>query len=108
MKYVLLFIGIVAIGLGLEWAGAWHDLAFYKYFAPKQENARREVYEHTDSYVSGKIDYISELRLEYESTKDDSHKEALRRMILSQAEGLDNDEIPRDLRVFIAELKEAQ
>lgn len=80
------------------------DLAIYRFWAPKQANAEREVFENTQGYVEGKVEYINKLRLDYESSTG-VQKEALRRTILTEASTVNNNKLPYDLQVFISQLK---
>lgn len=101
------FIALIGI-LALSWVSTGNDFFLYKFFAPKQENVRRQVFENTQSYVQGKADYISQLRLEYESADPKSesvHRAALRNMILTQALTVDNDKLPADEQRFISDLR---
>ena len=91
-------------GLGFLMTGG--DLAIYRFWAPKQENARRLVFTQTDSFVEGKISSISQERLAYESADEGSaQQKALRTMILSEAAQVDNAKLPRDMQAFINLLK---
>lgn len=71
-KGVGIFIGLIAIAFALELAG----LGFFKFFEPKKENIRREIYENTKSYVHGKIQQLSKYHNEYRAAPD-STKAAL-------------------------------
>ncbi len=83
------------------------DLAIYRFWAPKQENAKREVFENTQSYVQGKTEYLSRLRYQYQTLPEGSQKAALRTLILSEASTVDNNKLPADLQLFIQQLKGA-
>lgn len=106
MKYVLIGIAALVAIIGIGWIGAGNDFLLYKFWAPKQENVRREVFENTQSYVDGKKEYLSQLRFQYQ-TADEGHKAALRTLILSEASSVDNSKLPDDLRGFIEQLKDA-
>ena len=80
------------------------DLAMYKFWAPKQADAQREVFEHTQSYIEGKRGNISRMRLEYENA-DSAHKSALRTMILSEADSVDISKLPPTQQAFISSLR---
>lgn len=101
MAVIILMIALYGIGF----IATGGDLAIYRFWAPKMENAKREVFENTQSYVQGKISYLSQMRLDYESTMDMGQKQALRRMILTEAAQVDNSKLPADLRGFILRLK---
>lgn len=94
---------VIMYGLGFLVTGG--DLAIYRFWAPKQANAQREVFMNSNSYVQGKIIYLSRLREEYQ-TSDDNHKRALQGLILSEASTVDNNKLPPDLSLFIQSLKE--
>lgn len=98
----LLLLMIAMYGLGFLATGG--DLAIYRFWAPKQENARREVFVNTNGYVQGKIGHLSELQLAYEQAEG-PQRAALRSVIIREAAQIDNAKLPADLRGFIAGLK---
>ena len=102
-------IGILALVgiLALSWVFTGNDFFLYKFFAPKQEAVRRQVFENTPSYVQGKIDYISQLKFEYGSA-DKAHKQAIAQMIIEQAATVDNSLLPAEQRQFIHSLEEVK
>lgn len=97
----LLCAVVVMYGLGFLVTGG--DLAIYRFWAPKMENAKREVFENTQSYVQGKAEYIGRLRYQYEAAEPGAQKEALR--ILSEASTVDNKKLPADELAFLNSLK---
>jgi hypothetical protein len=99
-----LLILVLVYGAGFLATGG--DLAIYRFWAPKRANAEREVFVNTNSYIQGKTDYLSRLRLEYQTSKDADQKAALRTLILTEASNVDNSKLPTDLQGFIASLKE--
>jgi hypothetical protein len=108
MKDIAKIIGVVIIGsfvlcvLAFAFTGA--NYTTYKFWAPKQANAERVVFENTQSYVEGKSEYISRLRFQYQQA-DGAQKNALRTLILSEASTVDNSKLPADVQGFIAQLK---
>lgn len=99
----LLVIVILFYGIGFLATGG--DLAIYRFWAPKRANAERQVFEQTQSYVQGKVDYLSRLRMQYQNATG-PQKESLRQLIVSEASTVDNNKLPLDLQGFIANLKE--
>jgi hypothetical protein len=82
------------------------DLFIYRFWQPKVENAKRQVFENTQSYVQGKTEYISKLRFQYKTVEQGSAQQtALRELILSEASTVDNDKLPMDIQSFISSLK---
>jgi hypothetical protein len=104
---VALIALVVIYGLGFLATGG--DLAIYRFWAPKQANAQRVVFENTQSYVQGKVEYLTRLRFQYQQAlidKEDTRAAGLRTLILDEASTVDNDKLPPDLRAFISRLKE--
>lgn len=89
---VLLTVGFVLTG---------YDYANYKFWAPKYENARRQVFENTQSYVEGKVGYLTQLRYQYETDP----RPELKILILTEASTIDNNKLPLDMQAFIYSLK---
>ncbi len=75
----------------------------YKFWAPKYRNVQRQVFEQSQSYVQGKNTYISRLRLQYE-VAEERQKQALRRLILSEAETISRENLTSTNRAFINSL----
>lgn len=98
----LLAIVVIVYLIGFVATGG--DYFLYRFWAPKQENVRRQVFENTQSYVEGKIGYLTRLRSQY-SVADGSQKAALRTLILDEASTVDNSKLPEDLQLFIDKLK---
>lgn len=96
---------VVMYGFGFLATGG--DLAIYRFWAPKQENAKRVVFENTQSYVQGKVEYLSRLRLQYQSADPAStQRAALRTMILTEASTVDRGKLPPDIQGFLSSLVE--
>lgn len=109
MKSTLICIGFAIIAIivmvGISFGGGLISLEFTKFFAPRKEEIRREVFEHTKSYVQGKIQILVKNRLEYMREKDPESKAALRSAILHQMADFDKSLLPNDLRLFITKLE---
>jgi hypothetical protein len=100
--YVVL--AAVAI-LGISWVATDNYFFLYKYFAPKQEAVRRQVFEQSKAYNQGMIQELQNMQFEYLKT-DKAHQAALASIILHRAADYDVDKLPADLRHFIQSLKE--
>lgn len=105
------FPRIVALGLlamiglyGIGFLATGGDLAIYRFWQPKIEDAKRQVFEQTQSYVEGKVEYIGRLRFQYQQSEG-PQKDALRTLILSEASTVDNSKFPYELQNFIGGLK---
>ena len=98
-----MLVGLVIIyGLGFLATGG--DLAIYKFWAPKQENAKRQVFENTQSYVEGKIQNIEQECFAYHKA-DGAQKDALAGEIRNEATTVDLDKLPSDERACVSEAR---
>lgn len=85
--YALLgLIGVLALVFGLNYFG----LVNFRFFAPKYENARREVYENTQSYVEGKRQSITKYYDEWRKS-DADEKSAIRTIVLQEFASFDTN-----------------
>lgn len=91
------FVGIFLIGL--------YELGLFKFFAPRRENIRREVFEQTQSYVHGKIQDLAKYYDEYEEAAEDE-REALRQVIIMRFAEFDETQIrSAKLRNFLITMR---
>ena len=88
-----IFLLILVLGVGLNFFG----LANYQFFAPKYENARREVYENTKSYRDGSRRDFDNLYLAYKSAKSDDEKAAILSVIRERAAGAPPEVVPAEI-----------
>jgi len=103
----LSFLTIIVIVLGLSWVFTGNDFFLYKYFAPKQEAVRRQVFEQSKAYNQGMIQELQNMQFQYLQT-DKDHQAALAGIILHRAADYDIDKLPPDLYSFIQTLKNNQ
>jgi len=101
-------LGVVILFFGLGFLVEGSDFFLYKFWAPKQENVRRQVFENTQSYVQGKVEYLIRLRYQYQSLPEGSQKSSIRMLILDEASTVDQGKLPIDLQSFIQSLKEGE
>ncbi len=104
MKYVGIGILILAGSLGLSWLVQGNNFFMYKFFASKQEQVRREVFEQTKSYNQGMIQEIQNMQFEYIKATPEQ-KSALSSIILHRVADYDESMLPVDLRAFIDSLR---
>jgi hypothetical protein len=102
-----LTIGIIICILAFVWLIQGNDFFMYKFFAPKYEQARRQVFEQTKSYNQGMIQELQNMQFQYVQA-DSLHKLALADVILHRAADFDENKLPADLKQFIQQLKAAR
>lgn len=100
-----ILIGTLAVAFVINFASTGSDLAVYRFWAPKQENAKTQVFHQAQGYIDGKQEYISRLRLEYERATDSTTRAALKEEILSEASTVDVSQLSPDLQTFISGLR---
>lgn len=77
----------------------------YRTWAPLFRDAQRQVFERSQSFVQGKVTHLNRLRMTYESAEDGLRRDAVRRLILSEAATVHPEDLPADLRSFLAGLR---
>lgn len=97
-------LGLVGV-LGLIFLLTAFGLFNLKFWGPKFQEADREIFEETQSFVHGKISHLNRLRLEYETADTDTRRASYRTMILQEASVLEEDALPASLKLFIDSLK---
>ena len=100
-KIVLGFLGVLAIIFILELFG----LGMFKFFEPKKENIRREIFENTKSYTHGKIQDLAKLYQEYQKADPDG-KETIKTLVQSQFSDFDAEKINNyKLQIFLTNMR---
>ena len=105
MKTVLLsiagLIGFIALMFALELGG----LQWKKFFAPRHENVRREVFKATRSFNEAKVQELVKYRLEYMRSDDPAEQGAIASTIRLGFADYDTSKLPEELQVFVEEIK---
>lgn len=85
-------VGLSLIVLVVLFLLGLYGLGWMKFFEPKKENIRREIFEQTQSYTHGKIQELAKYHDEY-NRADAKDKEALRQMIIMRFAEFDAEKI---------------
>jgi hypothetical protein len=101
---LLLVVMLAIASLGMTWVVQGNEFFLYRYFGPKTEAVRRDVFEQTKSYNQGMVQELENMQFEYVKSES-GHKAALRSLILHRAADFPPDRMPDDLRSFISGLK---
>lgn len=104
MKIAGGILGVIVLLLGLSWAVEGNEFFLYRYFGPKQEAVRRQVFEQTKSYNQGMIQELQNMQFEYQRSTPEQQK-ALASIILHRAADYDEARLPSDLSQFIDKLR---
>ena len=82
-----------------------YGLGWMKFFEPKKENIRREIFEQTQSYVHGKIQDLAKYYDEYNKGKQ-GDRETIRQMIILRFAEFDESKIRSSkLRTFLTRMR---
>lgn len=101
LRVTLALLTVLVVAYFIGFAATGGNLLSYKFWAPKQENARRQVFENTQSYVQGKSEYIGKLIYQYRAAEAGAQKGALKQLILSEAATVDVSKLPAGERAFL-------
>ena len=105
MKEILKWFGIGIGILALFFVFGLYGLGWQKFFLPKQENIRRQIFEQTQSYVHGKIQDLAKYKDEYDNADIDS-KETIRQTIILRFAEFDETKIKSaSLRNFLIQTR---
>lgn len=106
-KLLGIFIGVMLFFGVLGFVGNGMGLVSYKFFGPKWENAKRDVFENTNAFVKGKLSDTNRHMLEYKLAKDVDTRNALKYMISQNLVDFDEDKYCKSLemKAFIKKMK---
>lgn len=96
------FIGFLVLIFILELFG----LGMFKFFAPKKENIRREVFENNKSYSHGIIQDLAKYYGEYQKAESTEDKNAIKEIIKVRFAEFDSDKInSQQLKTFLINMR---
>ena len=102
---ITLFFLIIGGLIGLSYAFGWIRVHQTKTIYKAKENAKREVFEQTQSYIEGKRQSALKYYQEYKKT-DESQKQGLKSIISQDFANFDEDKyLSGELRGFIRDCK---
>lgn len=105
-KVVKWSIIALLIGFALTWIAQGQDFFMYKFWQPKMENVRREVFENTQSYVESKRQDLTKYRLEYLRDTSAMDRQALKMTIVQEFANFDESKLTEpQLREFLRQMK---
>ena len=107
MKIAFGILGVIVFVLVLSWIATGNDFFLYKYFAPKQEQVRREVFEQTKSYNQGAVQQIRGYMAQY-AVADSSQRDALASVIIHETADYDEAKLPQDCQDFLIKIRKQQ
>lgn len=98
---IIALISLILLAFAVELGG----LQWKKFFAPRHENVRREVFKQTRSFNEAKSQELVKYRLEYMRSKDPAEKGAIASTIRLSFADYDTSKLPYELQMFVEEIK---
>lgn len=92
-RVLLMLAVLMLVGFGMTFVSDAFNLFSYKFWAPKQEQARRKVYEQTKSYRQGSVQRLDTLCTQIASA-DDDHKPMLNDVINHEFAEWSSSDVP--------------
>ena len=104
-KSILWVIGVIVILIGLTFAANEFEIFGTRFWGVRQENARRDVYEQSNSFVGGKRQELIKYHHEWVNAKDETDKKAIEFTIRNSFADFDPELIKDDqLRYFLKDV----
>lgn len=102
-----IFIAVLVVTTAISWISMGNEFFLYKFFVPKQEVVRREVFENTKSYKQGIAQEIQSYQVSY-IVATDEQKIALGSLILHKIADYDESTFKPEIRVFLSQVRSDQ
>lgn len=103
-KFLLTTALVIGFFLGVGFLVQGGDFFLYRFFAPREEAVRREVFEQSKSYNDGMLQELRSMQMDYVQA-DAEHRDALAAIVLHRTAGYDVTSLPADLQDFIRSLQ---
>jgi len=97
-------IGAIILVLLIMAAITFLTLGWDKFFSPKFENVRRDVFEATKSYNQGKVQELAKYKLEYERATG-TDKDAIASAIRHTFADYNNSKLDSQLKGFLQKVR---
>lgn len=99
MSVVLRVLGGIVLLVAVLWGLSAIGWTHYRFWAPKMQEARREVFVNTPSYVLGKNQFLTRLHYEWE-TGDPEHRASVCATARNEAATIDPEHLMPELRAW--------
>ena len=107
MKTTFAIIGTIVMFIAVIFGLSYFSFSMDRFFAPKQEALRRQVFEQSQAYNAGMLRDLENIQMEYQIATP-AGKAALRAISIHRFEAYPEDQLPADLHNFYNQLKAAQ
>lgn len=104
---ILVTVSIALALSALGWVVQGNDFLLFKFFAPRQEAARREVFEQSKAYREGMAQELRAMQLDYVKASPEQ-KKAIASIVVHRVAGVDLATLPADVRLFVRQAQQEQ
>ena len=94
----------LVLALGLTWIVTGNDFFLYRYFGPKTEQVRHDIYKESQAYNDGMASQLQNMQFKYEQSDPDA-KAALAPVILSMLGSYETTRLPSNLQAFVQKVR---
>lgn len=91
LKAIGIGVAVLSALIVLDWVVEGSNFVFYRFWAPKYEDARRDIYTHTQSYRKGSADRLASLCRQWNAQPDDT---MLKAEIANEMSDLNTTDVP--------------
>ncbi len=105
MKSVLIMLASIAALVVVLFLLELGGLQWKKFFAPRHEAVRREIFKQTRSFNEAKLQELTKYRLEYMRSEDPTEKGAIASTIRLAFADYDTSMLPEELQVFVEDVR---
>lgn len=105
-KRDIIFLSLLSIliFLALVWGFGWFGVGYTKTVGKAQQNANREVFEQTQSYVEGKRQEALKYYREYLKADEDG-KKAIEELVAHSFANMDETKLEEPIQTFVHNCK---
>jgi len=94
-------VALISVAFLLELGG----LEWNKFFKPKREAIRRDVFKETKSYNESKLQDLARYRLQYIEADNEESKSAIKSTINLMFADYDRSRLPAELSTFLYQIR---
>ena len=98
---IIVIVLLIVLAFFMELGG----LEWNKFFAPKHEAVRREVFKETRSYNEAKLQDLAKYRLQYLEADNEASKSAIASTVKHMFADYDRSKLPTELSTFLYQVR---
>ena len=76
----------------------------HQHFGTRYTDADRNIHQHSKSFLFGAVEHIQRLKIEYEKSDNNKHRESIRQMVLLEVSNVGIENLPPHLQSWVDSL----